>query len=74
VLGATGGNDVTKGMRFEILQAVHTGDQLRFVVPITGIVDDDAILFDLKVEKGRLAGSWNELRPGSETSSVVFTR
>ena len=73
VLSETG-EDVDKGMAFEIVQAERSCRNLRFIVPITGEVDDDAILFELMLEEDRLKGHGRELREGSDNLPITFTK
>ena len=68
------GEDVDKGMTFDIVRAQHSGNKLRFVVPIGGEVDDDAVEFELLAEGNRLKGQVHELREGSERLPVTFTK
>ncbi|NIM14974.1 MAG: hypothetical protein GTO45_23660 [Candidatus Aminicenantes bacterium] len=67
-------NDVDKGMAFDIVSIEHSGDKLKFIVPITGKVDDDAIAFELSVQEDRLEGYGHELRKGSKKIPITFTR
>jgi hypothetical protein len=73
VLGQTG-EDVDEGATFEIVQAEQSGGKLKFVVPITGEFDDDAIAFELLIEQGRLRGTAHELREGSPNLAITFER
>jgi hypothetical protein len=68
------GNDVDKGMAFDLVSIEHSGDKLKFIVPITGKVDDDAIAFELSVQENRLEGYGNELRKGSKKMPITFTK
>ena len=68
------GEDADKGMAFEILQAERSGNNLRFIVPIEGEVDDDAIAFELLIEGNRLKGHGHELREGSKNLPITFTK
>ena len=68
------GEDVDKGMAFEILQAERSGNNLRFIVPIAGKVDADAIAFELLIEGNRLKGHGHELREGSKNLPITFTK
>jgi hypothetical protein len=66
--------DVDKGMTLDIVCAERSGDTLKFIVPIGGEVDDDAIEFKLRVEGNHLKGQVHELREGSEWLPVTFTK
>jgi hypothetical protein len=68
------GEDVDKGMTFDIVGAERSGNKLTFIVPIGGEVDDDAIEFELRVEGNRLKGQAHELREGSEPLPITLTR
>lgn len=73
ILGETG-QDVDKGMVFPIAQAERSGNNLRFIVPVSGKVDDDAIAFELLIEGNSLMGHGHELRKGSDNLSITFTK
>ncbi|UCH95580.1 MAG: hypothetical protein JSV88_01700 [Candidatus Aminicenantes bacterium] len=68
------GNDVDKGMAFDLASIEHYDNKLKFIVPITGKVDDDAIIFELSVQENRLEGFGHELRKGSKKIPITFTR
>jgi len=69
------GEDADKGMVFPIVQAERSGNNLKFIVPISeGQVDDDAIAFELLIEGKNLKGHGHELRKGSDNLPVTFTR
>ncbi len=74
ILGETGTDDIAQGMAFEIVQAERIGDRCKFIVPLTGEVDDDVIAFDLIVKGGTMTGLAKELRPGSEEIPITFTK
>ena len=68
------GEDVDQGMSFEIQQVERSGRDLRFIVPLTGKIDEDAVSIDLVLEGNCLNGQGKELREGSERLSVSFTK
>jgi hypothetical protein len=68
------GEDIDKGMAFEIIQAERSGNNLKFIVPLAGKVDDDTIAFELLIEGNRLKGHGHELRKGSKNLPVTFTK
>ncbi len=68
------GEDIDKGMAFEIIQAERSGNNLKFIVPLAGKVDDDAIAFELLIEGNRLKGHGHELRNGSKNLPVTFKK
>ena len=68
------GEDVDQGMSFELQQVKRSGRNLRFVVPLTGKIDDDAVAFDLALEGNYLEGNARELRAGSQALSVIFAK
>jgi hypothetical protein len=68
------GEDVEKGMIFPVVQAKRSGNVLKFIVPVSGKVDDDAIAFDLVVEGKNLEGHIYELRKGSDKLLITFIR
>jgi len=68
------GEDIEKGMSFNIVHSELSGNILKFVVPVTGEVDDDAIAFELLLETDRLKGSGRELRKGSKSLPITFTK
>jgi len=62
-------------MIFQIVQAERSGNNLKFIVPISeGQVDDDAIVFELLVEGKSLKGHGHELLKGSDNLPVTFTK
>ncbi len=68
------GADVKKGKSFDIVNVERTGKILKFIVPVTGKVDDDAIAFELSVSGNRLEGHGREWRKGSKNIPVTFTK
>jgi hypothetical protein len=68
------GEDVEQGMSFAIQQVERSGRNLRFIVPLTGTIDEDAVSFDLVLEGNCLNGHGKELREGSARLSVTFVR
>ena len=69
------GEDIDQGMALPIVQAERSGNNLKFIVPISGgQVDDDAIAFELLIEGKRLKGHGHELREGSDTLPITFTK
>ena len=68
------GQDLKKGASFQIVRAKRCGGRVQFVVPISGEIDDDAIVFDLNIEKNRLTGFGREMAKGSQVIPVTFTR
>jgi len=68
------GEDVNKGMVFSIVQAERSGKNLKFIVPLSGQVDEDAIAFDLLIEGKNLKGHGHELRKGSNNLPITFTK
>jgi len=68
------GEAIEKGMRFKITDTQHTGDYLRFTVPLSGKVDDDSIAFVLLIGEDRLSGYGHELKPGSPYLGTAFTK
>ncbi len=74
IASETGSNDFTKGMAFEIVQAEHVGNHFKFIVPFSGEVDNDSVVFDLTIEGNKLTGFGKERHPRSEKIPVVFTK
>jgi len=74
IVGETGTDDITEGMDFEIVQVERIGDRLKFIVPLTGEVDDDAISFDLTVKGDTMTGFAKELNPSCEKIPITFTK
>jgi len=68
------GKDMDKGMAFDIVRIERSGNKLKFIVPITGKVDDDAIAFELLAQGNRLTGHGNELRKGSKNIPIIFAK
>ena len=68
------GEDIDKGMAFEIIQAERSDNNLKFIVPLAGKVDDDAIAFELLIEGNHLKGHGHELRNGSKNLPVTFKK
>ena len=69
------GEDVEKGMVFPIVQVERSGNNLRFVVPVSkGRVNNDAIAFELLIEGKKLEGHGHELRRGSGNLPITFTK
>lgn len=68
------GQDIEKGKVFPIVQAEHSGNNLKFIVPISGEVDDDAITFELLIKGDSLKGHGHELRKGSDNLPITFTK
>ncbi len=59
---------------YEIVSVSRSGNKLNFTVPITGKVDDNAIAFELELDKGDLIGQGHELRKDSQPLSAAFRR
>ncbi len=68
------GQDADKGASFQIIRAQRRGNKIRFIVPFSGEVDNDAVVFDLNIEKNRLTGFGREMAKGSQVIPVTFTR
>jgi hypothetical protein len=68
------GQDADKGASFQIVRAQRRGCKVRFIVPFSGEVDNDAVVFDLNIEKNRLTGFGREMAKGSQVIPVIFTR
>lgn len=68
------GEDVDQGAAFDIVLAERSGNELKFTVPIAGKVDDDAIAFELLVQRNSLKGYGHELREGSKNLPITFAR
>jgi hypothetical protein len=59
------GSDVKKGAVFELLQINFDNKTLTFILPVAGGINDDAIVFNLRIKGDRLTGYGHELREGS---------
>ena len=68
------GEDVDKGMTFEIVEAHYANKELTFIVPISGKIDNDSIEFKLTLEKNSLSGHGKERRESSKKISVTLTK
>ena len=73
VLSETG-QDIDEGMTFQIVQTEYISNKLKFIVPITGEVDDDALAFELLINGDCLKGDVYELREGSEKIPITFIK
>ncbi len=73
ILGKTG-QDADQGKTVQIAQVEHSGTNLKFVVPLFGKLDDDAIAFDLQIEGNTLKGHAHEQRKGSSNIAVTLVR
>jgi hypothetical protein len=68
------GHEVKKGQIFPLLDVRAEGDRVTFTLAITGKVDGDASLWDLRVAGDRLAGTLRENREGRKPVAVEFRR
>jgi hypothetical protein len=68
------GQEIEKGMTMPIVQGKRTDDRLRFIVPVTGRIDNDALAFELQWQGEELEGTIHEMRPGSRLIPVTFSR
>jgi hypothetical protein len=68
------GQDVKKGAVFGIVRPEIASNRLKFTVPIGGKMDDDAVVFELDIQKDQLTGSCQEMRKGSQKLPVTFKR
>lgn len=68
------GDDVDKGMSFEIMNIEKTDHKLKFIVPLTGRVDRDSLIFNLTLNDNQLDGYAKENRDESDPISVSFTK
>ena len=66
--------DVTKGMSFVILRPEIVGNKFKFIVPLSGKIDDDAIAFELERHNDRLVGTGQEMRESSQSLPITFTK
>lgn len=73
ILDRTGG-DMDKGHSVSLARGRREGNDLSFVVPLTGEIDDDALEANLRLEEGKLVGHMRERRDGSRELPVTFTR
>ncbi len=73
ILSQTGG-DVNKGMSFEIMNIEKTNQQLKFIVPITGKVDRDSLIFSLTLNDNQLVGHVKENREDVDILNVSFIK
>ena len=73
ILGETG-KDVDKGMRYDIVQVEQSGNDLKFIVPLAGKIDEDSIRFELTHEGKHLKGYGQEMFENSEKIPVSFRK
>lgn len=73
ILSKTGG-DIDQGHTVKLARGKRDGNEITFVVPLTGEIDDDALNGQFRLEGGKLVGHFRERRPGSDELPVTFTR
>jgi len=73
ILGETGA-EIEKGTTLPIVEGKRDGDSLFFIVPVTGRIDNDALVFDLRLRGDKLEGTAHEMRQGSPLITMRFTR
>ena len=55
-------------------EAKRSGNNFKFVVPVTGKVDDDALAFDLQISEISLTEYGREMRKGSKNLTITFAK
>lgn len=67
-------NNMEGAGAFKIAQVGYTGNNLTFIVPISGKIDEDALSFTLRIEGDLLKGHLIERRQGSKSIFVTLKK
>ncbi len=69
---SSGGPDAGEGDSWKLRDVKIQDGRVTFLVPMSGEVDDDSLLFDLKIEGDRLVGTGRERRAQAEDLPATF--
>ncbi len=68
------GPDIKKGAAFDIVRTEVRENTFKFIVPLSGRVDSDALAVKLNIQGNKLVGTCREMRKGSKPSPIRLTK
>jgi hypothetical protein len=61
-------------MSIDIVDVEIDGNKIKFIIPITGEIDSDALEVEAELKNNRLEGSLKEMREGTDQILFVLTK
>ena len=61
-------------MSIDIVNVEIDGNKVKFIIPITGKIDSDALEVEAELKNNRLEGNLQEMREGTEKILFVLTK
>jgi hypothetical protein len=76
IINITNTNDTSSDITSprEIVKIETAGNKLKFVVPMTGKIDDNALIMNLELGNNRLIGSYQRKKSGSISIQITLTK
>jgi len=68
------GESSDKTASLEIVNAETIGNTLKFVVPMTGKIDDESLIMSLTLRTNQLEGIYQRKKSGSKIINITLTR